>query len=230
MAAPSAADRARGEKSMIILVGNLKGGTGKSTIAFNMAIWSAYQQRKVLLVDTDPLHTISNLLVVRKEEKHQPIIHSIVTEETKVSEEIEGVQHIFDDIIVDIAAGDKIGFRQVLKVADKVLMPLLPGPADVWALSDVMEIIEDARQDNPNINLMAVINKADTNPLVRETLETEEALREVDGLNLAPTHIGYRVLVRRSLTEGMGVGEWAPRSTAAEEFRTLATALFGDWS
>lgn len=211
---------------MILLVGNLKGGTGKSTISFNLAVWSAYQSRRTLLIDTDPLHTIASLLQVRKEEGHQPVIYSLVAEESQVQEEVDRVADLFDDVIVDIAAGDIAGFRAALKAADKVLIPLLPGQADVWALDDVMALIDEARQLKPDMPVMAVINKADTNASVRETQETEEALAQVEGLTIAPVRIGYRVLMRRSLTEGLGVAEWAPRSSAAKEIDILARTVF----
>jgi chromosome partitioning protein len=212
---------------MILLVGNLKGGTGKSTITFNLGVWCAYNFRRTLLIDTDPLHTITNLLVVRTEERHQPVIYSLIAKETEVAEEVARVRDLFDDIIVDIAAGDKEGFRAALQSADKVLIPLLPGPADVWALHDVLTLINEARSHKPDLPVMAVINKADTNVQIRETAETEEALIATEGITLAPTRIGYRVLMRRSLTEGLGVAEWAPRSPAALEMEALARFVFG---
>ena len=39
---------------MIILIGGEKGGTGKTTIATNLAALRAMAGRDVLLVDTDP--------------------------------------------------------------------------------------------------------------------------------------------------------------------------------
>ena len=70
---------------------------------------SAYQMRRALIIDSDPLHTISTLLAVRKEEKHQPVIYSLIAEETALADEIARINDLFDDIIVDIAAGDKVG-------------------------------------------------------------------------------------------------------------------------
>ncbi len=211
---------------MILLVGNLKGGTGKSTISFNLAVWCAYHLRRTLLIDTDPLHTIASLLEVRTQEQHQPVIYSLIAEESKVAQEVERVADLFNDIIVDIGAGDKEGFRAALKAADKVLIPLLPGQADVWALEDVMALIAEARQEKPDLPVMAVINKADTNRQIPETLETEGALKFLEGISIAPTRIGYRVVMRRSLTEGLGVAEWAPRSAATKEIDILAHAVF----
>ncbi|CAK0748705.1 Chromosome partitioning protein [Gammaproteobacteria bacterium] len=209
------------KQPMIILVGNLKGGTGKSTIAFNLAVWSAYQQRRTLLVDADPQHTTSDFITLRREEGHQPMIYSLVAEERRLGEELSNVENIFENIVVDIAAGDRESFRAALKVADRLVIPLLPGQADVWALHNVMELVNAARFEKPSLEVIAVINRADTNAQVRETQETEEALRQI-GLPIAKVQIGNRVTFRRSLTEGLGVIEWEPRSRAAKEMEALA--------
>lgn len=211
---------------MILLVGNFKGGTGKSTISFNLAVWSAYNLRRALIIDTDPLHTIANLLNVRKAQGYEPVLYSLVAKESELSKEVERVKDLFDDIIVDIAAGDIVGFQEALKAADKVLIPLLPGQADVWALNDVMKLIRAAQKKRPELKVMAVINKADTNPRVLETKETGEILKQLEGVEPAPTRIGYRVIMRRSIIEGLGVEEWAPKSKAAKEVEILARAVF----
>ncbi len=206
---------------MIILVGNLKGGTGKSTIAFNLAVWSAYQQRRTLLVDADPQHTTSDLVALRREEGHQPMIYSLVAEERRLGEELGTAGNVFETILVDIAAGDRESFRAALKDADRLVIPLLPGQADVWALHNFMELVHTARKEKPSLGVIAVINRADTNLQVRETQETEEALRDI-GLPISKIQIGNRVTFRRSLTEGLGVIEWEPRSRAAHEMDALA--------
>ena len=45
---------------MILLLGGEKGGTGKSTLATNLAAWLAVQGRDVILVDTDVQRTAAN--------------------------------------------------------------------------------------------------------------------------------------------------------------------------
>ncbi|CAK0758801.1 hypothetical protein CCP3SC15_2420001 [Gammaproteobacteria bacterium] len=84
-----------------------------------------------------------------------------------------------------------------------------------------MELVNAARIEKPSLEVIAVINRADTNTQVRETQETEEALRQI-GLPIAKVQIGNRVTFRRSLTEGLGVMEWEPRSRAAQEMEALA--------
>ena len=50
-----------------MVVGNLKGGSGKSTVAFNLAVWLTAKGHAVRLVDLDPQKTLSDLVAVRRE-------------------------------------------------------------------------------------------------------------------------------------------------------------------
>jgi chromosome partitioning protein len=210
---------------MILLVGNLKGGTGKSTIAFNLAVWAVHQQRKVLLVDADPQGTSSDLLEMRRENGHQPVVFGLSTDESRLSEDVGRVKDIFEDIIIDIAAGDRVGFKAALTIADCLLIPLLPGQSDVWAVSNVLDVLEEVGDVNPHLKVMGVINKADTRG-GKETEETAEAMKEL-GVDLLPVTLGYRVVFRRSLPEGLGVIEWERRSQACQEIEELAASTLG---
>jgi len=57
---------------MITVVGNLKGGTGKSTVTFNVAIWLLASDRDVVVYDLDPQQTLSDVAEVRKDEELTP--------------------------------------------------------------------------------------------------------------------------------------------------------------
>ena len=51
----------------IVVLGNLKGGCGKSTVVFNLAVWLATAGNRPILVDLDPQRTLSDLVAVREE-------------------------------------------------------------------------------------------------------------------------------------------------------------------
>lgn len=55
------------EPYMITLIGNLKkGGTGKSTVTFNLALWVATRHNKhVIVYDLDPQATTSDAFEIR---------------------------------------------------------------------------------------------------------------------------------------------------------------------
>ncbi|HAT50499.1 MAG TPA: chromosome partitioning protein, partial [Alphaproteobacteria bacterium] len=57
---------------MITVIGNLKGGCGKSTITFNLAVWLAVKGCNVICFDLDPQSTLSDVNEVRMEEGVTP--------------------------------------------------------------------------------------------------------------------------------------------------------------
>ena len=63
---------------MITVIANLKGGSGKSTVAFNLAVWLEKNRREVVGYDLDPQCTFSDLAMLRKETGTTPdlTIHS----------------------------------------------------------------------------------------------------------------------------------------------------------
>jgi len=59
---------------MITVVGNLKGGTGKSTVTFNLAVWLALNDHEVEIYDLDPQATLSDVGDIREEDEYEPFI------------------------------------------------------------------------------------------------------------------------------------------------------------
>ncbi|MCP4402561.1 MAG: ParA family protein, partial [bacterium] len=60
---------------MITVIANLKGGTGKSTVTFNLAIWLNSRGRRTTAIDLDPQRTLSDAAALRREEGIEPSIH-----------------------------------------------------------------------------------------------------------------------------------------------------------
>ena len=59
---------------MITVIGNLKGGSGKSTVTFNLALWLVYHDANAVAFDLDPQATLSDVAEVRREEGFEPPI------------------------------------------------------------------------------------------------------------------------------------------------------------
>ena len=57
---------------MILVIGNIKGGVGKTTIAVNMAIARSLEGKDVLLVDGDQQQTAMTFTEIRTEKKGSP--------------------------------------------------------------------------------------------------------------------------------------------------------------
>lgn len=204
---------------MITVVGSYKGGTGKSTISFNLAVWLATQGFDVEAVDLDPQSTLTDVCDVREEEEIEPRIK--LTRKLSDAPRAEGLQ-----TIVDIGTADMKAMRHALSIADQIFIPVPPSQADVWSTQRFIKLIQKARKGKEMPLMFAFVNRADTNPAIRETSETQEALKMIPGLKLVMARLGLRTTFRRSFSEGMAVFEFEPRGKAAAEMNALATVMF----
>ena len=208
---------------MITVIGNLKGGCGKSTITFNLAIWLAGVGENVVAFDLDPQATLSDVAEVRQEEGVKPRITVFRPESnpTKIMREHRG------EVLVDVGASNLWAMRQAIAMAQRILVPVPPSQADVWSTARFRDIISETvvnRKERPEILLF--INRADTHPGIRESHETEEALASLTGVTLLDSRICQRTAYRRSFSEGRAVFELSASSKAAKEFFGLATQLY----
>ncbi|UCC56257.1 MAG: ParA family protein [Gammaproteobacteria bacterium] len=216
---------------MITVIANLKGGSGKSTVAFNLAVWLETNQRSVVGYDLDPQCTLSDLAMLRSEIGNKPDleIHSMraVLRDHLLS-------HGDMEVLVDVGAANMAAMKEAITAADRILVPVPPSQADVWATQRFLHIIgpdTSAMRVNQNQQMVAFVNRADKHKSIRETHETEAALRMLPGIDtVLPQRLRLRTGYRRSLSEGMTVFEMWPNSKAAEEFRAFAAALYPDIS
>jgi chromosome partitioning protein len=214
---------------MITVIANLKGGSGKSTVAFNLAVWLEHNKRPVIGYDLDPQCTFSDLAMLRKEINIKPDIeiHSV---RAVLKDQL--LSHADKEVLVDVGAANMAAMKEAITAADRILVPVPPSQTDVWATQRFLHIIgpdTDAMKVNGNQQTLAFVNRADTNKSIRETHETEAALRMLPGIDdVLPHRLRLRTGFRRSLSEGLTVFEMWPNSKGAEEFRALAVALYPD--
>jgi len=204
---------------MITVIGNLKGGTGKSTVAFNLAVWLATNGRDVSLFDLDPQATLTDVAQIREEEEYLPAI--------KVTNDITRLKARKNkEILVDVGTADFESMKLALSLADRVVVPVPPSQADIWSTQRFMKIIDEVNEGGKKPEILGFINRADTHIHVRETGEAEEALLHLPGIKLIDVRLYQRTAYRRSFSEGLGVFELEPKSKAAGELNKLASILF----
>jgi chromosome partitioning protein len=205
---------------MITVIGNLKGGTGKSTVTFNLALWIATRHNKhVVVYDLDPQATTTDAFQIRQEEGHLPII----TPQTQIASLCKDVSNT--EVLIDIGLADKAAMEEALRLADRLLMPIAPSQADIWSTQRFLKMVTDIRAGQP-IEMLAVINRADTHKAVRETEEAAEAVSLLPNVTLVEPRLYMRTTYRRSFSEGLAVFEMEPRSKAAGEIEALGKKLY----
>ncbi|MBF0435730.1 MAG: AAA family ATPase [Magnetococcales bacterium] len=208
---------------MITVIGNLKGGCGKSTITFNLAVWLAINGRDVICFDLDPQSTLSDVNEVRMEMGVLPElkVYRPDSNPTKIMR-----QHV-GEVLVDVGASNLWAMRQAIAMADRVVVPVPPSQADVWSTARFRDIVAETvagKKAMPDV--MMFINRADTHPGMREAIETQEALRTLSGVTVMDNRIFQRTAYRRSFSEGRAVFELGADGKAGSEIIDLAKALY----
>lgn len=207
---------------MITVIGNMKGGTGKSTVAFNLAVWLSHQGNSIRLFDLDPQQTLADVIEVRTEEGYEPELPD--AEHQSALDAIQKNKDA-DHIIIDVSMSDQGALKEALKLCDRVLIPVAPSQADIWSTQRFLKLIKETC-DNNKPDVIAVINRADTHPKVMETVESEEALDFLPGVSRIKSRLYNRTAYRRSFSEGLGVFELNPSGKASKELLKLAKKLF----
>jgi chromosome partitioning protein len=205
---------------MITVVGSLKGGSGKSTVTFNLGLWLANAGKNVALYDLDPQSTLSDAVEVRKEEGFSPSL--LVRNRYQENKINDG-----EEVLIDVGTANMTAMKRVLALADRILLPVAPSQADIWSTQRFLYLVAgvlDNKRKPPQI--VAFLNRADTNPAVRESDEARDALQALPGLTVLDKRLCLRTAYRRSFSEGLAVFELEPHGKAAEEFSALADILY----
>lgn len=207
---------------MITVVGNLKGGAGKSTVAFNLAVWLARYGERVTAFDLDPQRTLTDVADVRAEEGYTPLFNLQYGGEELVDE----IRQKSGEVIVDVGTANMDAVKAALAIADRIVIPVPPSQADVWSTQRFLTLVNKiTSEDNPP-EVMVFVNRADTHQAIRESDEAEAALAELDGIHLIRSRLCQRTAYRRSFSEGLGVFERKPSSKASKEFMIFAKILY----
>jgi chromosome partitioning protein len=205
---------------MITAIGSLKGGSGKSTLTFNLGVWLALADIDVQMIDADPQATLSDVVEVRHEERFEPAVP--VRDRTALTP--EGLAE-HEETLIDIGTADMDALRTALKLCDRVVVPVPPSQADIWSTQRFVHLVKAIERPRPP-EIMGFINRGDTHHAVRETNEAAAALVSLPDIRFLKPRLSQRTVFRRSFSEGLAVFELEPRGKGAKEFYALAAALF----
>lgn len=211
---------------MITVIGGTKGGSGKSTVATNLAVMLAASGRDVLLVDADDQETSMDFTALRNEAKASGAGYTCVALTGKsVFTEVKRLAPKYQEIIIDTGGRDTESQRAALMVCDSYLVPFAPRSFDVWTLDKVASLVEEARTYNSALKAYAFINRAETRG--NENVEAAELIQAKPALEFIPASLGNRKAYAHAAAAGLSVTELRPQDTkATEEMGILFGYLF----
>lgn len=211
---------------MIVVVGGIKGGSGKTTVATNLAVIRAGEGRDVLLVDADDQETSSDFTILRNERHPQaPSYTSIKLTGAAVRTETLRLRKKYQDIVIDTGGRDTTSQRAALTVADMLLVPFVPRSFDVWTLEKVGVLVAEMRAANPKLKAFAFLNRAD--PRGQDNDEAAEVLKDTEALTFLDAPLGARKAFSNAAAQGLAVTETKPLDAkAVEEMMILHRYVF----
>jgi chromosome partitioning protein len=208
---------------MILTIGNVKGGVGKTTLAVNFAIARARQGYDVLLIDGDEQGTALTFTELRNEQTGLSDYTAVALSGAAVRTQARQLAPKYADILIDLGGRDTGSFRAALTIADSVLVPIQPRTFDVWALDQVSALIEEARTLNDRLQAFSVLNIADSTG--RDNEEAATALREYPGLHYLDRPLIRRKAFSNAAAQGKSVLEYTPKDQKAIDELTALMAI-----
>lgn len=210
---------------MIIGIFGQKGGTGKSTIATNVAAYLASRGHEVLLLDADPQGTAYNWAQRRKATGATPI--TCLQAKGDIYDAVVDQAKRYTHVVIDAGGADSDAMRSGILASHVVYVPLQPSTPDIETSGRVNQMIGEARRFNRGLVARALITRAPTNPMIHETQEAREALLELNELELSKVFIRDRKVYRDAIYEGFGVVEMS-NNKAVAEVQLLGQEILGE--
>ncbi len=199
---------------MIYTVGGIKGGSGKTTIATNLAVMLFKAGRDVLLVDADDQETATDFTYWRNETLPEGAGYTAIQlADNAVRTEILKLKDKYDDIVIDTGGRDTTSQRAAIAVSDVFLVPFIPRSFDMWTLEKVTRLIEEMLPANPSLTAVAILNRLD--PRGADNDDAKEFLKDSPTLSVLDATLGHRKIYANAASKGMGVIEYKPSDEKA---------------
>ena len=200
--------------AQVISVIQEKGGTGKSTIATNLAGMAA-KRHKVALIDCDmPQGTSQSWASIRLANKPDSLMARTAAGYKELVVLVGELEPDYDLIVIDSPPRIAESTKAALILSTLTLIPLGASAAEIWATADLLNTIEAAKAVKGKVDARILWNRfrASTN----SARELSEAVRTELDLKQLSTRIGYRVAYSEALARGMTALEWNDKQAQTE--------------
>jgi chromosome partitioning protein len=157
----------------ILVVQNQKGGSSKTTSVMETGGELANRGARVLVVDADEQETA--VAWARSALDHRPFPATVVgmaSYASKMHREIQRHLDNYDYIVIDCPPSvGAITSQSALLIADLVIVPVPPAPADLWSCRATLTLIDRIQVINPGLKAVLLATKVQRTSLSRAVLD-----------------------------------------------------------
>jgi chromosome partitioning protein len=210
---------------MILVVGNIKGGVGKTLLAANIAAVLAQRGDDVLLIDGDEQASAATFAQLRAEQPGRAEFATIQLHGVAIRQEIKRLRTKYRHVVIDVGGRDTGSMRAALTVGDAILVPFQPRSVDLWVGTMIADLVEEARQVNEKLRAYALLNAADAKG--KDNDDALAVLREVSGMETLPCVVVRRKAFPNAFSAGLSVTEHVPRDPkAVDEILSVVNSMY----
>lgn len=192
----------------VITIAQQKGGSGKTTLAVNLAAEFVRRGMTVALLDTDPQGSLGRWFLTRRARLGEAGLDFSTSSAWGVSYECEKLKKTADVVIVDTPPKVDADLRPALREADLVLIPVASSHVDLWATDGVLDLAGRERKA-----AWIVLNR--TRAGTRLGDEVAAAAADLTA-GVAEAKLANRVVYAETLGQGLGAVEAGHRAAREE--------------
>ncbi len=208
---------------MIVVVGGIKGGVGKSTLATNLAVVRASEGLKTLLIDADDQRSAMDWALQRNDYfKNKHCDHDVTTVALTgryLHSEVQKLRYDYNDVIIDAGGRDTTSQRSALSVADYFVVPFKPRSLDIWTLNYVKTLYDEAKEINDKLKICVVLNQADARG--SDNKDTHEIISNMTSFRGPMILVRNRKAFANAASHGLSVIEMDEDIKAKDELMKL---------
>lgn len=210
----------------IITLAHQKGGTGKSTLAWNLAVemrkkYKKYGYKKFVFVDLDNQESVTMTNRLRMQYEQEPLEIVRFTDDERASLE-DFINSIEDDTLVIIDSGgyDADLNRLAIIASDFIVTPVSSDYMEIFGLQKFKTILEELSNiKNETVVVNVVLNKID--PKLKDFNDIIDFINDIKNFKLLDTVLRFRSDYKHSIGYGFSVKELDKNSKASEEISSL---------
>ena len=203
----------------VISFSNQKGGTGKTTLAANLAVLWSNSGYKVAVFDGDSQKSLTYWIEARKKYYGENDIGIDVHTYKPYSfiEDIQNIKKKYNFVIIDSPPAITYDTIQIVKNADRVIAPVQPSPVDLMATVPFLNIVKKERK-----NVTVILNRV----LPRARLTEAMIIRlRYAGAKIARSRISNKVIYAETFSVGRGVIDISVNSYTAKEIINVGNEI-----